>query len=526
MDALLSVNWIALLVLMIALLSFKALNWIAYRVNWTVVILISMVIGAVIGVVFASEGNTYLVWLNLIGQAYVKLIKALVAPVILVSVISGLISLNDKEKMKKIGTKSVFWLLITSVTAIVVTLVVGAVTNIGKGAGAVFADISSVTDATLSAYQEMETSFDTILLNLVPSNIAADLAADNIVAIIIIAVAVAVAYVSISSEEGEDKVLVIKKLIEAVKKVIFNILAYVIDLTPHAVLCLTACSASQLLSDKEALVQLVLLVVMVFVACLIQSYVVNAVILKSFAKVNPLKFFKKTFDAQATAFTTTSSVGTMPITIDRLIRKVGVDEEVAKHLNSMSVEVVVAPDFDEKAIELFKDNSEIKLVKLNTLLKDYRKMTCEEVIMSPFGALVQDSNNSELDKDMFKVVTREKPTAEQIEDAIFAWKVVKHAKTNAAVIARDFKTSAIAQGQTNALAAVEWALNYACDNSKEAVLASDAPIFAEDCIYSAIQGRIGLIIQPGGAIKDQKIIETCDKYGIAMITTGVRNYRQ
>ena len=106
-----------------------------------------------------------------------------------------------------------------------------------------FADISSVTDATLSAYQEMETSFDTILLNLVPSNIAADLAADNIVAIIIIAVAVAVAYVSISSEEGEDKVLVIKKLIEAVKKVIFNILAYVIDLTPYAVLCLTACSA-------------------------------------------------------------------------------------------------------------------------------------------------------------------------------------------------------------------------------------------------------------------------------------------
>lgn len=122
----------------------------------------------------------------------------------------------------------------------------------------------------------------------------------------------------------------IKKLIEAVKKVIFNILAYVIDLTPYAVLCLTACSASQLLSDKEALVQLVLLVVMVFAACLIQSYVVNAVILKSFAKVNPLKFFKKTFDCTGNSiYNNPSSVGTMPITIDRLIRKVGVDEEVA-----------------------------------------------------------------------------------------------------------------------------------------------------------------------------------------------------
>lgn len=203
-----------------------------------------------------------------------------------------------------------------------------------------------------------------------------------------------------------------------------------------------------------------------------------------------------------------------------------VDAEVAKHLNSMAVEVIVAPDYDERAIELFSDNSEIKLVKLNTSLKDYRRLTVEEVILTPFGALVQDRNNSELDKDMFKVVTREKPTAEQIEDAIFAWKVVKHAKTNSVVIARDFKSVAIAQGQTNALSAVEWALNYACDGSKEAVLASDSFLPAEDCIYSAIQGRISLIIQPGGSIKDQKLIEVCDKYGIAMITTGIRNYRQ
>lgn len=203
-----------------------------------------------------------------------------------------------------------------------------------------------------------------------------------------------------------------------------------------------------------------------------------------------------------------------------------VDIEVAKHINSMAVEVVIAPDYEPEAVELFKDNSEIKLVKLNTSLKDYRKLTVEEVILTPFGALVQDRNNSELDKDMFKVVTREKPTAEQIEDAIFAWKVVKHAKTNSVVIARDFKTMAIAQGQTNALSAVEAALNYACDGSKEAVLASDSFLPAEDCIYSAIQSRINLIIQPGGAIKDQKLIEVCDKYGIAMITTGIRNYRQ
>ncbi len=203
-----------------------------------------------------------------------------------------------------------------------------------------------------------------------------------------------------------------------------------------------------------------------------------------------------------------------------------VDIEVAKHLNSMAVEVVVAPDFDPKAVELFEDNPDIKLVKLNTSLKDYRRLTVEEVIITPFGALVQDRNNSELNKEMFKVVTKVRPTSEQIEDAIFAWKTVKHAKTNSVVIARDFKTTAIAQGQTNALSAVESALNYACDNSKDAVLASDTVLSSEDSIYSAVQGRIGLIIQPGGSIKDQKLIDVCDKYGISMITTGIRNYRQ
>ena len=95
-----------------------------------------------------------------------------------------------------------------------------------------------------------------------------------------------------------------------------------------------------------------------------------------------------------------------------------------------------------------------------------------------------------------------------------------------AVIAKDFKAVAITQGQTNAITAVEHALDYACDNSKEAVLASDAVLTAEDCIYSAVQARISLIIQPGGSIKDQSLIDVCDKYGIAMITTGIRNYRQ
>ncbi len=203
-----------------------------------------------------------------------------------------------------------------------------------------------------------------------------------------------------------------------------------------------------------------------------------------------------------------------------------IDREVAKHLNSMPVEVVIAPSFDKKVLEIFKDNNEIKLVKINTPLKKYRTQISEEVFLTPFGTLIQDKNNSELDKELFKVVTREKPTQEQIEDAVFAWKISKYGKTNCAVIVRDFQTCAISQGHTNAVTAIEHALNYSCDGSKDAVLATDTVLTSEETLFAAIQGRINLVIQPGGSLKDEKLIEICDKYGISMITTGIRNYKQ
>ena len=194
-------------------------------------------------------------------------------------------------------------------------------------------------------------------------------------------------------------------------------------------------------------------------------------------------------------------------------------------LNSVFLEVVIAPDFDEEAFDILKSKKNIRLIKLNTSLEDYKKIANEEIKITPFGVLVQDSDKKELDKDMFKVVTKAKPSAEQIEDAIFAWKICKHAKSNAIVIAKDFKTIAIGQGQTNRVGAFEWALNYACDGSKDAVAASDGFFPAVDNIHAAVQGRIALIIQPGGSIKDADVIAEANKYGIAMITTGIRHFK-
>lgn len=202
-----------------------------------------------------------------------------------------------------------------------------------------------------------------------------------------------------------------------------------------------------------------------------------------------------------------------------------VTEPIAKLLNSVFLEVVIAPDFEEEALEILKGKKNLRIVKLNTTLEDYKKIANEEIKITPFGVLIQEPDKKELDKDTFKVVTKVKPTAEQIEDAIFAWKVVKHARSNAIVIAKDFKTLAIGQGQTSRICSMEWALDYACDGSKDAVIASDAFFPAIDNIQAAAQGRIGLIIQPGGSIKDQDVIAEADKFKIAMITTGIRHFK-
>lgn len=202
-----------------------------------------------------------------------------------------------------------------------------------------------------------------------------------------------------------------------------------------------------------------------------------------------------------------------------------VNETVAKQLSAMFLEVIVAPDYTEGALEQLRTKKNLRVIKLNTSLAEYKNYLSEEIRITPFGTLVQSSDKGELDKDNFKVVTKTKPTAEMIEDMIFAWKIAKHSKSNAIVVAKDFKTLGIGQGQTSRVDAFEIALNKACDSSKDAVAASDGFFPAIDNIHVAAQGRIAAIIQPGGSIKDEEVFKTADKYNIAMITTGIRHFR-
>lgn len=202
-----------------------------------------------------------------------------------------------------------------------------------------------------------------------------------------------------------------------------------------------------------------------------------------------------------------------------------VTAEMAKHIKEIFFEVVIAPDFDEDALEILKTKKNLRLVKVPMKMLDYRISQKFLIKDLPFGMLVQSADWAELTKENFEVATTHKPTEAQVEDMVFAWKVAKHVNSNAIVIAKDKRTIGIGAGQTSRIASMEIALTRACDETKDAVIASDGFFPATDNIQAAAQARIGAIIQPGGSIKDPDVIAEAEKYGISMIVTKQRHFK-
>ena len=191
-----------------------------------------------------------------------------------------------------------------------------------------------------------------------------------------------------------------------------------------------------------------------------------------------------------------------------------VDSEVARFLKDTNI--IAAPSFTKNAIEILETRG-VTYVTIKTHLKDYKKYLSNDVKVTPLGTITQTPNLSELDKENFKILSKTKPTVEQIEDAVFGWKVAKHTNSQSIIIAKNLKTAAISQGLQSA--SVEFALDYSCDMSKEAILASDMPITVHD-VNVASQGRIGLIIVP---FAEKDVVNQADKYNMALITTGFTN---
>ncbi|MDD5465563.1 MAG: bifunctional phosphoribosylaminoimidazolecarboxamide formyltransferase/IMP cyclohydrolase [Candidatus Omnitrophica bacterium] len=190
-------------------------------------------------------------------------------------------------------------------------------------------------------------------------------------------------------------------------------------------------------------------------------------------------------------------------------------------LKSGFLECIIAPGFDQEAINLFKEKKNLRLIEL----KDLDVVDEPQVKRVSGGLLLQSKDLATLDLNKLKVVTKKKPGKKELETLIFAWKVAKHVKSNAIILASGTRTVGIGAGQMSRVDSVMIAKNKAGSLSKNCCLASDAFFPKADAISWAHKAGAKAIIQPGGSIADQEIIASCDKYKIAMVTTGIRHFK-
>ncbi|MET4158494.1 dicarboxylate/amino acid:cation symporter [Agromyces sp. PvR057] len=286
--------------------------------SFTLLTVIALAVGIGVGLLFQG----HLDYVDVIGTVYVNVITAIVAPLIIVSVLASITSLGSLAKLRTIGLSSVFWLLLTNLIAILLTLGLALATGIGTGAQL---DLEGVDGSTLTGLLR---PLDEVIVGLFPSNVVGDIGSNNIIGIILFTLLIAVSYLLVADRKPE-KVRAFKEVVDATKRVFFKAVGFIIALTPYAVLALVASTTSTAVARLETALSLVGVLVIALVACFVDAYLVNGVLIKLFADLSPLRFFKLITPPQYTAFTTQSSIGTLPLTISTLVRKVGVSEEVA-----------------------------------------------------------------------------------------------------------------------------------------------------------------------------------------------------
>ncbi|MEG4485949.1 bifunctional phosphoribosylaminoimidazolecarboxamide formyltransferase/IMP cyclohydrolase [Microcoleus sp. D2_18a_B4] len=197
-----------------------------------------------------------------------------------------------------------------------------------------------------------------------------------------------------------------------------------------------------------------------------------------------------------------------------------IDAATATALTQTFLECIVAPGCEPEAEEIIKKKAKVRVL----ILPDLTQGPPQTVKIIAGGLLVQDSDNIVEETSKWRTVTEKQPTAAELEELLFAWKVAKHVKSNAIVVTRDRTTIGVGAGQMNRVGSVKLALEQAGDKSKGAILASDGFFPFDDSVKTAAEAGIIAIVQPGGSMRDRDSIEAANQLGITMVFTDIRHF--
>ncbi|MCZ6692918.1 MAG: bifunctional phosphoribosylaminoimidazolecarboxamide formyltransferase/IMP cyclohydrolase PurH, partial [Bacteroidetes bacterium] len=195
----------------------------------------------------------------------------------------------------------------------------------------------------------------------------------------------------------------------------------------------------------------------------------------------------------------------------------------AQEINKLFFEVLVAPNYQEEALEILKGK------KKRILLRQKGRMKGKKQFKSLLNGVIEQDRDSKTDEESdFKIVTSKGPTKDQKQAMLFASKIAKHTKSNTIVLAKQDQMIANGVGQTSRVDALKQSIEKAKAfgfDLNEVIMASDAFFPFPDCVEIANKEGIKAVIQPGGSIRDQESIDFCNKHGMAMATTGFRHFK-
>ena len=267
------------------------------HVDFGVRTILAVGLGLIVGLAFKGH-HTYVA---AVGTIYAHVVSAVVIPLLIFSIISSITNLGNSVRLKQIGLKTVFFLVLNTFIASLITLIAGVATNIGSGV-----QYELATDYTA---KEVPTFVDTVI-SLFPQNLAAHWSNGEVVPIVVFCILVAVSYNKIAAKKPEE-VAPFKRFIDAGDLVMGRVVSYVISFTPYAVLSLIARAVSR--SSPADLIPLLSVLVLAYVLCGIQVFVVESALIKFVGKLSPVRFFKgKAFSVEAPNFVVLEVTDTEP----------------------------------------------------------------------------------------------------------------------------------------------------------------------------------------------------------------------
>ena len=198
------------------------------------------------------------------------------------------------------------------------------------------------------------------------------------------------------------------------------------------------------------------------------------------------------------------------------------DDILAKEISKVFVEIVLAPAFTKKSLEIFSKKKNLRILEVGNIHSREQLLEVRNVVG---GVIVQETDTSILSEDNLQVVTENKPSDNDMKTMLFGWKVLKHVKSNGILIVKDNTTVGVGAGQVSRVDSVDIAMNKSGDSIKDSILCSDAFFPFRDSIDKIAGSGIKAVLQPGGSVRDDEVISACNEHGIAMVFTGQRCFK-